>query len=348
VRYYDIVITKKDGTPYQFKSLGNLSLCSLLPGGSQLPTTGVTNPAALQVEIDQGVANLANPDNQSAGITVWGLGLQDLGSAANLNDLNIAVYAGMAKGLPLANPAQAGLIVQGSIFQAFGNWIGTEQTLNLIITSNGSITGVPKPTNFPFSMPAGMPLGTAIQNTLKIAMPTVPVVLNVSPSLVVNHPRSGHYGSLDQFARAMKDISLGIVGGTVYQGVVIAPNGASLSVTDNVGANSQKNPTIIAWQDLIGQPTWVAPGTISFKTVLRADIKMSGYVSLPKTLFTQSSANNQYAGTPQTSLTFSGTFLITNVHHYGHSRQPDASAWNTTFQAVPATPSTSSSSGAAP
>ena len=336
MRYYSIVITKADGTPYTFKSLGSLPLTSLLPSGPQNPRTSLTNPAALQVELDMGVANLADPDtSQGCGLTVWGLGLADLGNAADLNGLNISVYAGMARGLPLADPSQAGLIVQGQIFQAFGSWIGTDQTLNLIITQGGAVTGVPEPANFPFSMPAGMTLATAITNTLKVAMPAAPVAVNISPNLVLNYQQSGHYRSLQQFSDFVKALSVGIVGGTDYAGVQITQNGAGVTVFDGVGSSSETNPKQVAFRDLIGQPTWIGPGAVSFKTVLRADIHLGDTVALPQSLFTQSTASNQYAlPQPQNKLTFSGNYIVTQVHHYGHSRQPDAASWNTTFQAA--------------
>jgi hypothetical protein len=40
------------------------------------------------------------------------------------------------KGLPLANPAQAGVILEDTIFQGYGNWIGVEQYLDLVFFSN--------------------------------------------------------------------------------------------------------------------------------------------------------------------------------------------------------------------
>jgi hypothetical protein len=349
VRYYRIDITKADGTPYQFKSLSgagtSVGLTSLLPSGPQNPQQGLYNPACLLVELNIAGANMTDPDlGAGAAVTVWGLGLQDLGNAADLNGLNISVYAGMSKGLPLANPQQAGLICKGKIYQAFGNWIGTDQTLNLTIQVGGDPIGSSTtPTNFPFSMPKGTTLGAAVQNTLKIAMPNMTATVNVSPNLVLNYDQQGHYESLERFSGFVRALSQGIIGGTTYTGVTITQNGDTVTVDDGTVTAT---PKAILPQDLIGQPTWIGFNQITFKTVLRSDIHLNDYVTLPQTLFTQSAISLSGTSTqPQNKLTFSGRFQVSQIHHYGHTRQPDAASWNTTYQASfqPASSSTAAS-----
>jgi hypothetical protein len=340
MRYYDIKILRDDGSLYTFKSLGNAfggstSLTSLLPTSPQNPRNGQTNPAALLVELDIAGWNGANPDTNSS-VRISGLGLNDLGNASDLNGLAITVQAGMAKGLPLANPAQAGIIAKGLIFQAFGNWIGTSQTLDLVLQSGGTSDDPDAPGNFPFVMAPGTPLGTAIKNTLAIAMPGIPVTVNVSPNLVLNFTQTGHYATRAAFSSFVNALSRGIIGGTSYAGVQITTNGASVVVFDGSAPAQTK---AIAFQDLIGQPTWIQPQMISFKTVLRADIIQGDVVTLPQTLFTQSTAGSQrFLANPQNSLTFSGQYQVFLVHHYGNSRAPAADAWNTTFQATPFIP----------
>jgi hypothetical protein len=352
VRYYSVVLTKADGTPYLFKSLGGLPLSSLLPSGPQNPQTGLTNPAALQVEWDIPVANFTDPDGQSAWLRVWGLGLADLGSASDLNNCSVRVFGGMAKGLPLANPAQAGLLMSGTILQCFGNWNGTDQTLDMLFAVGGTVangpnfasTGSNASGNFPFSMPAGTTLAQAIANTLSVALPDIPPTISISPKLILNYDQTGHYGSLYQFASFVQALSIGIMGDPNYAGVQIVSNGSTINVFDGAGpatitsaSGATSTPAVknIAFQDLIGQPVWIGPNTISFKCVMRADIHQGDTVMLPPTLVTQNNtANSNFASSPQTKLTFSGKFLVMNAHHYGHSRQPDAASWNTTYQAI--------------
>lgn len=344
MRYYSLVITRADGSLYTFKSIGGaaaagVTLTSLLPSGPQSPITGLTNPAALNVELDIGIANVTDPDNsQGAYLRIWGLGLQDIGHASDLNNLNISLSAGMAKGLPLANPQQASVIMQGQIQQAFGNWIGTSQTLDMVFYGGGAGVGTQDaPANYPFSVPAGTPLARAIANTLSIALPNLPPTISISPNLILNYDVTGHYPSLATFASFVKALSQGIIGGTDYPGVTISiTNGQAINVFDGLGPTPISAVKAIAAADCIGQPTWIGNQTVSVKTVLRADIHVGDTISLPPTIFTQSQAAiQQFNSSPQTGLTFSGNFWVAQVHHYGNSRQPSADAWNTTYQVVP-------------
>lgn len=355
MRYYQLIIKKADGTPYLFKSTGNafasgVTLSSLLPTGPQNPVSGLTNPAALQIELDIPIANFTDPDGQSAWLRVWGLGLADLGNASDLNNCSVQVFGGMAKGLPLANPAQAGLLMSGTILQCFGNWQLTDQTLDMLFAVGGDTAGggggfmgagSDPSGNFPFSMPAGTTLAQAIANTLSIALPDIPPTISISPKLILNYDQTGHYSSLYQFASFVNALSIGIMGDPNYAGVQIVSNGSTINVFDGAGPAtitgvvSDQNVKNIAWQDLIGQPVWVGPNTISFKCVMRADIHQGDTVMLPPTLVTQNNtANSNFAASPQTKLTFSGRFIVMKVHHYGASRQPDAASWNTTYQAT--------------
>ena len=66
MRYYRIAITDPDGNPFYFKSLNNTELTSLIPTGPQNPQNGIANPAALQIELEIAVLNLADPVNKGA------------------------------------------------------------------------------------------------------------------------------------------------------------------------------------------------------------------------------------------------------------------------------------------
>jgi hypothetical protein len=107
----------------------------------------------------------------------------------------------MAKGLPLADPTQAGLLVQGTIQQAFGNWEGTNQTLDIIIIAGGQGASGPSignpdfPGNYPFICPKGTPLANAIKNTLSTALPNLTQSINISPRLVMNSDQPGQWGT---------------------------------------------------------------------------------------------------------------------------------------------------------
>lgn len=132
---------------------------------------------ALNIELDILNYGYDSPAGQSF-VRIWGIPLQEIAQASNLNMQNIQVYGGMQKGLPLANPAQAGLLVQGQIQQAFGNYISVNQTLDLIVVAGYASASAPGGTgspeasaDIPFNWKAGVPLGTAIKNALATSTP---------------------------------------------------------------------------------------------------------------------------------------------------------------------------------
>ena len=129
---------------------------------------GQIDRAGLDVELDIPLAPGATPTG-SAYVRVWGISLQDIAQSPNLNGKSVKVYGGMQKGLPLANPSQAGLLASGSILQAFGNWIGTAQSLDMYL---GPLQGTPEtPVNLVFDWRKGTPLADAIKATLSRGLP---------------------------------------------------------------------------------------------------------------------------------------------------------------------------------
>lgn len=318
MRYYKIDITNATtGKPMLPSSLGGIGITSLLPQGG-------ANIAALNVELDIPVAMYATPSG-AALARIWGLSLKDIGNAFDLNDALVSIYGGMSKGLPLANPAQSGLLVKGLIFQAYGNWMGLEQTVDLQITPAAGTVDEPK--NISFQWLAGTPMSQAITSTLKTAFPDAQMTVNISPRLVTAHDETGYYFTLSEFAGLVKDLSKSVISDSSYVGIDIAYNGATLVVQDGT---VPPKPKVISFVDLIGQPTWIEPFTISFKTVMRADIGLSDVVTLPKSLAT---STQQAFLRARDQTTFSGNYQIRSVHHYGNFRQPDGESWNTTFEA---------------
>ena len=100
----------------------------------------------------------------------------------------------MSKGLPLATPSQSGLLVKGTVFQCYGNWIGTEQSLVFLI---GGTTGAPDaPVNMPFTWQKGTPLSVAISNVLSTAFPAMAQKIAISPNLVLGYTETGDYRNL--------------------------------------------------------------------------------------------------------------------------------------------------------
>lgn len=320
MRYYRIDLTKPDGSPLTPSSLGGLGISSLLQNGQN-------NPAALNVELDIPVAPYHSPQGQAL-VKIWGLGLRDLTNSFELNDATISIYGGMSAGLPLANPAQAQLLIKGQVFQGFGNWVGTEQTVDMILMPSTGTNG--NPLNFVLDWTAGMTLGAALSATLNTALPGAKQAINLNPRLVLDHDEVGYYATLTQLAGVLNPLSRSIITDPGYPGVSISYNGETVTVSDLYGPATQTKT--IAFQDLIGQPTWIAPQMIQVKTVMRGDIDLLDVVTLPQTLTT----NTQAALTRfRDKTTFSGNYVVQNIHHWGNFRQPDAASWNTTFEMFP-------------
>jgi hypothetical protein len=321
LRYYRIELSRPSGEPVYLRSLSGQTLTSLTPQGK-------FNPGALQVELN---IPLYPQHIASSGtyVKVWGVGLEDITRQSDFNGLNIKVYGGMSKGLPLASPNQSGLLTQGSIFQAYANWVGVEQSIVFLILP--PIGTNDAPLNVPFTWPAGTPLASAIRSTLQIAAPTLTPQINISPNLVLAHTETGYYTSLTQFAQWINERSRSIIGGG-YAGVQIATKGDKIQVWD--GTQSQTNVISIQPWDLIGQPTWQENGVVTFATVMRADIDLQSVIKLPPTIIQQTAASAVYIRN-QDRTAFTGNFLIQGAQHYGNFRQPSADSWNTTFQCVP-------------
>ncbi len=220
--------------------------------------------------------------------------------------------------------------MKGTVLQAFGNWSGPDQTVDMNFVAGGDVVGSSSdPQNFPFVWQPHTPLSTAIAQTLKIAMPGYAQSINISPKLVIGYTMSGHYQSLDQFSQFIGELCQSLVGGK-YQGVVIATNGVTVTATD--GTVAAPTTKAIAYTDLIGQPTWIGPATISVKTVMRADLHARDSVTLPPSLVTTTA---QAMSAFQDKTSFSGNYDIQQVHHYGNFRQASAESWATVFQMTP-------------
>lgn len=324
MRFYRLELTNPDtGEAIQPASLGGMAMTSLLPSGQ-------FNPAALNIELDIPQSPMHVPTG-SAYVRIWGLGIAAISSSFDLRNAAIKVYGGMSAGLPLANSKQSGLLVTGQVIQAFGNWIGTDQTLDLILAPPAG--NYVEPLNFVLNWQANQPLADALKTTFSTALPSAKQDINISPRLVLNHDEVGYYETLTQFAQYLQPLTQAIVTETGYAGVNVIYDGVTIKATDFTA--KAKAPMAIAPQDLIGQPTWIAGNVISVKTVMRGDIDVGDLVTIPPTLFTNATAGyTSFFSSDRNKLTFSGTFQVTAIHHYGNFRQPDAASWNTTFEMV--------------
>jgi hypothetical protein len=249
--------------------------------------------------------------------------------------MSVVLRGGFQKGLPLANPAQNGVLVEGQIFQAFGNWQGTNQTLDLVFFP----TGLEPNNGVNFNWPANTPLKSALQQCFAQAFPGYKVNLdNLTAPLSQAAPESGIYSSLTTFGQYIQQrtqpMGASSTGNKNYPGVSIR----ILSASKMIYAYDKTFKTVnLLFQELIGQPTWIDPAQVSFKTPMRADIQVGDQIIFPQGVQQPFALNFGVVapGSPSSSKTaFQGAFGVQEVHHFANFRQPDAESWNTTFTAV--------------
>lgn len=288
---------------------------------------GSTNPAALDIELNVPVFPFATPGG-GAYARVWGIPLQQISQASDLNGQSIKITVGMAKGLPLANPKQQGLIVNGTIFPAFGNWIDTDQTLDLIIAPP---FGTPdQPTPIVHSWKKGAPLADVISQTLKTAFPTFKANVQVSSNLQLPADDLSIYPSVAPYATYLRTMSQRVNAAQKgYQGINLTVVGDTINVYD--GSAPLGTTVTIAFQDLIGQPTWIGLNTLQANTVMRGDLTVGQMITMPPTITTNTS---QSASQFRQNSGFQGTFMITSLRHIGRFRQETAKDWLTVIEAV--------------
>ena len=322
-------------------------------GASTTWTNKNGNRAALnaqRIEFDLGVVAgaVALPGTW---IRIWGPTLDQIKQASDFNNAEIELYGGMQNGLPLATQAvangQQGLLLKGTVFQAYANWQGTTQTLEFVVLgSPGDIavdsdaarqaatTGAPPPPqNFSFTWKQGASLTQEVQNVLQNAYPGATITISATDGLTLLHDESGVFTDLRTFANYVLGISRDIKGPT-YAGLNITASGAkSFLIFDNTKVNGVV--TNVSVFDLIGQVTWLSAATATFTTVLRADLNIGDTVVFPPLVTAQAVTTPTSESRARTKNTFNGRWQINDyVRHVGDSRAPDAQSWVSVFQIV--------------
>lgn len=298
--------------------------------------TTETPGCGLHVEFDFEVTAL---DIVRAGtmLTIYGLPIDMLEQSVNLQGCLVRMKAGFVKGLPLANPLQQGEVIYGEIYFAYANWIGTNQTLNLVINPTIRKTDDGKPFILEFDGRTGEKLGDVISRALKKAFPNKLIDCTVSDSLVLPEPWKGTYEDIGSLAMVLRSASIAMIRSEKYCGVGISILSDRVRVYDNASADWGK-PKKIELYELVGQPTWIAPFTVSFKCPLRGDIRCGDVIELPEGLYS-GAASIVMANTTapsviaKNSTTFTGKFLVKSVRHIGSYLTADGDAWVTVFEA---------------
>lgn len=332
-RYYEIRITESN-TGELVNTADGYPFNELDSRGDNL----LDDPGALQIDLDIPIAAYHQPVSQAM-LRIWGVGAPAIFQATNFNptlayDSNptrwcsITIDGGMSAGLPLSNENQSGLLVDGYIQQSFGRWEGVDQYIEFVI---GPSLQAMAP-NLPWSWKQGQSLADAVKATLLAGFPDCTVAVSVNQNIVAPQTQPGQYYTLEQFGTYVNQTSRARVSTPGYLGYSIYPTQTGFLVWD--GTVEPANTTQIDITDLIGQPTWLDAVTMTFKTVMRADISVGGLVEMPPQgviYAATASSFAQYHAKPS----FQGLFYVTSVRHLGRFRERDAGAWVTVFQAVP-------------
>lgn len=271
-------------------------------------------------------------------IEIPGVSLQTISSAARYQGWTATIYGGMQQGLPLANPKQFGFLARGQVQQAFGNWIGTQQSLVLVLYPAPEMPRTDGIHNIVMDWKKGDSLSSAIMATLQRAVPTAKIQNKITKDVVLPFHEAGYYASLEQFSDVVHGISIDANKTPGYPGIRIAYTRGIFTLYD---APTSTAVTAIVTTDLLGQPTWLGPNdsgsVIQLQVVLRGDLDIGNQISLPSET-TQgygilSPASS--APLPKDRTAFSGTFIINNLRHIGHFRDGNGSAWSTVIGAYP-------------
>lgn len=314
MRFYEITITKPGSTtPVQ--------IWSSYPNG-------VYDPGALNVEFDMPIFP-AGTQNSAVTLTIEGISLADLNQQTQYAGMTLTIKGGMKAGFPLVNPSQAGVLLSGYIYQSFGNWQGTEQTLDFVVYPYQYT--LDSPGNFVFNWQAGQPLSQALSQTLGTAYPGVRINSNISDSLVNGYDIVHFCATFDQLGMLVTEHTTSVFNNPV----TMSMQGSSINITDTT---NKPSPIQIAFTDLIGQPTWIDAYTMQMKTVMRADIQLNSVIQMPKGLQNAPGIVTQTSAALPSQIkyksAFQNSFTVNGIRHIGNFRSSDASNWCSIFNCI--------------
>jgi hypothetical protein len=332
MRYYNITISPPTANPSQFT-----------PFSFSSQTNGIDNYSCLQVDLD--IYQTSFDQYSSNGyVRLMGVDLKQLNSSANINPqitadgskinlCKIKVEVGMSKGLPYANPKQRGVVLQGGILQAFGNWQGTTVSLDMVLAPIAVDQNAQN--NITFSLKKGQELTDAVklalQNSYKNADGTpANVVGSFSQGLKYTEDAPAQHFNLFSLASAVKRISKQINPNPAYTGATITATNTGFYLTDSGITPSATK--VIEFTDVIGNLTWLGINTISAKVVMRGDLNVGDYISFQSSIPISNIINNQ--SQYRNKIAFNNVFYVTKLHHVGSSRNFDGNSWVTVIEAI--------------
>lgn len=342
MRYYKIVLTSPSGGSSSGSSTTVTASKTLTFTTHPNGVTSAPDLGALHVLMDMPITTFDQP-NGSAYIEIRGIDIHTISQASNLQGYNIKIYGGMGSGYQLSKPSQSGLLLVGSVYQAFGNWVGTNMSLNLLVQPFNETVTETDPPKFVWHWEKGQAIQDAINKCITSALPGYECKFAISNNSLATHDDLGFYSDFNSIASVILNASRSVNKSTDYYGIQFFVSGQTFYFFDN---SSSASPKKIEFTDLIGQPTWLGPvelPKIMLQTVMRADLAMNDVITMP--LFNQQGSQTlsgfgsiaptaQSIQTPKDRSLFQGNFQITGLRHIGDSRNPDGTSWVTVIEAI--------------
>lgn len=299
---------------------------------------GKPDPNALNIEFDIPVCTYAVPSGMVS-ITIEGISLSDLSEAQNFvgspeSPMIATLKGGMGGGLPLENPKQKGTIVVGQVFQAFGNWIGTDMTLDLVLNPSVFTQDKGNQGNFQLPWTKGTQLSDALQQCLSTAYQgkNTKLSINIADTWVATRDQQGSFTTLEGLAQYVGSAT---ATDDLNSGVQIGINNGTVSAWDS---SYQPGAVQLSFTDLVGQPTWIDVNQMQIKTVMRADLQLGSIIQMPKNYANAPGMVTTTAQSMPSSLkykpTFTQKFQIIQLRQLGNFRSTDAGEWATVFNCV--------------
>lgn len=366
MRYYNISLT-----PILTSSTAPLApkLWSSFPNG-------IYDPGALNVQFDLYVTVGSKPVGNSQ-LSIEGVALSELINAPNYGlapasqggapTYSIVILGGFksppGNTLPGWPQPPSGTLAIGAIGQCYGNWVGTQISLDFTLFGGqgapAAATTLANPINLVFNWQPTLTLQVALQNALSTAYPGTPIngldtLSNYTPPNAA--PQLHWAATFTDFCRKIKSMTMAQSPGKT--GVDITMQGGAIYVTDYpvIGSTTGSVPNFpiigstigvsgpiqLNYTDFIGQPTWIDQNKITFTTVMRGDIKVNSAVLFPAALqnlpgFTTQTAAAAPSNLRQVINWANQPFYIQAVRHVGNFRDTSPDAWVSVFQAYPNT-----------
>ena len=250
MRYYNILISNPDGSKFlEFEG---------------------KNGTGLNIELNAVINDLSQTG--TATLKVFNLPLKYFLRQSDFRGKTILIKGGMSKGLPLANPAQQGILIFGEIQYCIGERI---KGINFLTFSIIYTAATPQKNGFILDFKKGTKLSDALRNTMQNAGV---LASNFSINLddnkwIATHDYLSCYKTDKQLAKAINDMTSGRI--------KLALNAPPKKYLITDGSSVKQTPKVISIFDFVGQPTWnggtspdgkVVTGNFDLPVVLRGDI----------------------------------------------------------------------------